>query len=250
MLKLAGETGAPLATVTRFATVNYHYKDSYDLEAATTAISATSEPGTPDYSYAGTIPAPVNAKMNWLQFAARVLTTIDSFNAGCTHLYCRVYIDTLDAGHRLFDIDYSSIGAKINATRFTSGVIFNAMNDGAEHTIKFCYWVDAGNAVISLVQAQWGVGNDGTTRRKIVQITHEGMISGVHFSVLRGSGTGNSSLGDTLGSGNLIYLETASGAPSILLCVVIDDIYIYTYSTVNTDVVFLNYYIFTVLNFI
>lgn len=84
---------------------------------------------------------------------------IDSFDTAI-HLYCRVYVDAQDADHRLFDEDWNSTGAKLDAVDTLVGTkepIFNLLKDGSAHT--FFFWVDQANdVVISLVQLWEAVG--------------------------------------------------------------------------------------------
>ena len=146
---------------------NHLQPTTNDLEAATKTITATVEAtglGNADYNASLTLPKPDDPRLVILKVAARLAATIDSMAA--THLYCRVYVDAQDADHRLFDKDWTTTGAKLNAAEWTSGTIFNLLSDGAAHTFYFFFWVDAGNAVISLCQlweavGQAGVGQDG-----------------------------------------------------------------------------------------
>ena len=92
-------------------------KDTGDLESGTKTITATSEAtgvGNADYSQALTLPQPGDGRLVVTRIAARLAVTIDSFDVA-EHLYCRVYVDTQDANHLLFDTDCNSIRDKLDA---------------------------------------------------------------------------------------------------------------------------------------
>lgn len=194
MLKLAGETES---TWEKFEYTSYSpdAKDSADLEAGTNTITATSEAsgvGSADYSKALTLPKPSDARIVVKRIAARLQVTIDSMTAG--HLYCRVYVDAQDADHRLFDEDWTSTGAKLDAVDETSGTLFNLITDGSAHTFYFFFWVDSNNAVISLVQLWEGVGSCSTTGENVLSLTCTGFTQ-INLEAWRqGTGTVNHSL--------------------------------------------------------
>ena len=94
-----------------------YLENTGDLEAGTKTITATSEAtgvANADYSMALTLSKPSDARLVVTRIAARLAVTIDSFDVA-EHLYCRVYVDAQDANHRLFDEDWNSIGAKLDA---------------------------------------------------------------------------------------------------------------------------------------
>lgn len=195
-LKLAGEE---IGIQEKIETISYNpgAKDTGDLEPATKTISATSEAtgvDNADYSKALTLPKPDDARLVVKIIAARLAVTIDSFDTA-THLYCRVYVDVQDADHLLFDEDWDSIGAKLDAVDTRAGVketIFNLLKDGAAHTFYFFFRVNqANNAVISVVQLWEGVGScyTNTYTRRILDINHCGLIS--LFIAVRKAGTGS-----------------------------------------------------------
>ena len=164
-----------------------------DLEAGTKTITATSEAtgiANADYSKTLTLPKPSDSRLVVTRIAARLAVTIDSFNAA-THLYCRVYVDAQDANHRLFDEDWTSIEAKLDAVDTHAGAlatIFGLLSDGSPHTFYFFFWVDAGNAVISLVQLWEGVGSWETGGTFCYQIEHSGFMQLVGSSSRVGTG--------------------------------------------------------------
>jgi len=135
--------------------------DSTDLEAATKTITATAEAsgtGNADYSKALTLPIPTDARLVMSSIASRVSVTIDS-DDGTHDLRCRVYVDSQDANHLLFDLTYATIGNQLAVVGLTSGTLFNLLKDGAAHTFYFYFWTPGNHApVISVVQAWYGSG--------------------------------------------------------------------------------------------
>ena len=170
-------------------------QDSGDLEAGTKTITATSEAsglGNADYSTALTLTKPDDARLIVKRIAARLAVTIDSFDTA-TNLYCRVYVDAQDADHRLFDEDWDSIGAKLNAVNTHSGAkatIFDLLKDGSAHTFYFFFWVNqANNAVISLVQLWEGVGScDTNVVDSCLDLNFSGVASLKMHTGLKGTG--------------------------------------------------------------
>ncbi|MEK7281607.1 MAG: hypothetical protein AAB037_04555, partial [Chloroflexota bacterium] len=116
-------------------------------EAATKTITATVEAtgvGNADYSAALTVAAPADARLVVKRVAARLAVTIDSMTAGT--LFCRVYVDAQAANNRLFDLSWTTPGAKLAAVDTHSGnlaAVFNLLKDGAAHTFYFFFWVNA-----------------------------------------------------------------------------------------------------------
>lgn len=169
--------------------------DTGDLEGGTKTIVAVAEGagiGAADYNAVLTLPAPTDAKIIIIRIAERLAVTINSMTAG--HLYCRVYVDAQDAAHRLFDMDWATTGAKLTAGDFSAGTAFNLLKDGAAHTFYFFFWVDAGNAVISLVRLQEVVGtcNHAGNGYEVLTVEHEGLM--YVMGDCRVEGTGNFSV--------------------------------------------------------
>jgi len=187
-LRRAGETdfGEKVESIVYTPTL----QDSSDLEAATKTITATAEAsgtGNADYSKSLTLAKPSDARLLVKRIASRLAVTIDSMTAG--HLYCRVYVDSQDAAHRLFDEDWTATGEKLDAADFASGGVFDAIADGAAHTFYFFFWVDAGNAVISVVQIQLAIGTKDTTPQEILRLDFGGLVSVVATARVSGTGT-------------------------------------------------------------
>jgi hypothetical protein len=169
--------------------------DSTDMETGTRTITAVAEasgPGNADYSRSMTLVKPVDARLVVKRIASRLAVTIDSMTTG--HLYCRVYVDSQDADHRLFDKDWTSAGGKLDAIDTHAGSkasIFDLLKDGSAHTFYFFFWVNSGNAVISQVQLWEGVGSCNTYPTEAVEIRHEGMMAAALHASRQGSGSSN-----------------------------------------------------------
>jgi len=156
--------------------------DTGDLEAATKTITATTEPGADDYSIAKTLPKPIDSRITARIISALLDLTIDTIPVDDTTLYCRVYVDAADADHMLFDLNWTTTGAKsaVQMTMVgTKEVIYNLLKDGASHTFKFRLW-KAGTGtgiVISVVRLRYGVGVAGATYDFPILISHKGWVS-------------------------------------------------------------------------
>lgn len=188
---------------TRVETISYSpgMQDTGDLEAATATITATSEGSglvNADYSAALTLKRPSDARLEVKRIAARLAVTVDSMTAG--HLYCRVYVDQQDAEHLLFDEDWTGAGARLDATdthQSGKAAIFSLLADGSAHTFYFFFWVDAGSAVISLVQLWEGAGTCSTSTMGapdtlVMTLDHPGPAQAAGY--LRRAGTGTATM--------------------------------------------------------
>lgn len=208
-------------------------KTTNDLEAATKTITEVTEQATPDYSSALTSISISDARLAILRMAARLNVTIDSMTAA--HLYCRVYIDTQDTAHRLFDMDWTSTGDKLTAVDFTSGVILAALKDGASHTFKFFFWVDAGNAVISLVQLWTAPGTCSTSVVIVATFTGQGEASITGWQSRYGTGTATLKVGNYIINNPYRFFFSATGGEWGIPAAVIDGLNLMMYGTVATD---------------
>lgn len=168
-------------------TGSFGVRNTGDLEAATKTITATSKPGTADYSAALTLNAPSDARMAVKRIAARLNVVRDSGTS--SNLYCTVSVDSADGStNKLLDgVDVQA--AALQGTNLTTGTIFDLLKDGASHTFYFFFWVDAGDSVISLVQLWECVGTYGSGAAVIMEITHTGLMSLSRWSDVIGSGT-------------------------------------------------------------
>ena len=197
-------------TKEKIETISYspNRQNTGDLEAGTKTITATSMPGTADYSKALTIASPSDARLVVKRIAARLRVTRDS--GASTNLYCTVTVDSADgSANKLFDaVDVQA--ANLQAVDTHSGnlaTIFDLLKDGASHTFYFFFWVDAGDSVISLVQLWEGVGSFSTAGYSKVCMTlnHKGLVSGAVNLGREGSGTPNG----IWGMGNPAFLGDA-----------------------------------------
>lgn len=242
-LPLAGE---PIGIQEKIEALAYvpGLQDTGDLEAATKTITATAEAagvGNADYSQALTLPKPADARLIVKRIATRLAVTIDSMTAG--HLYCRVYVDAQDAAHRLFDEDWTTTGARLDAVNTHSenlATIFALLKDGAAHTFYFFFWVDAGNAVISVCQLWEGVGNCSTSAAKVLSLTHQGFIGGKAYAVRVGTG----SVGHIIcsfDSGTSHPNIVGDAAEQVFPCAVVSNPVEQVYGPVATDLVYVSW---------
>jgi hypothetical protein len=179
---------------------------SGDLEAATKTITATSEGAVADYTSALTLPmgctvngvakviGTTETRLQIMRIGTRSSITPDSFNAGCTSLRCRIYVDTQDANHLLQDITIASAANALTVADCLVGtreVIFNLLKDNAAHNFLFFFWVNSGNAVLSVVQV-WETSLGGTgiiSWATCASLTHVGLINIEWYANRLGTGT-------------------------------------------------------------
>lgn len=184
--------GGPVETY-ELITLAATLQDTGDLEAATKTITATAEPAADDYSAALTLPVPSDARLALTRLGTRLAVTLDSLNAGATHCYVRVYVDTINANNLLYDLDLAAPAATLNVQQLlvgTKDTIFNLLKGGSAHTFKVRMWVDQGNAVISLVNLWEAVGAVGAASAlSCMTLTHVGQFQvSIGFSRV-GTGT-------------------------------------------------------------
>ncbi|HSW57709.1 MAG TPA: hypothetical protein VLH15_04870, partial [Dehalococcoidales bacterium] len=128
--------------------------------STTWTISATSEGSSTD-TVPMTLPAPADKRFDILRIGTRSSLTVDSFNAGCTQLRCRIYVDTQHANNLLHDITIAAPGNTLTTQdcfSTTKATIYNLLKDGLAHNFIFYFWVNAGDAVLSVAQVWEGVG--------------------------------------------------------------------------------------------
>ena len=173
-----------------------HAPGTGDLEAATKDITATSKQAVADYSHALTLPKSSDSRITVKNIAARLSVTRDSGTS--TNLYCTVSVDSADGSTNLLFNAVDVQAASLQSVNLSSGAVFNLLNNGAEHTFYFFFWVDAGNSVISLAQL-WEVnGVTANTPSVVLEIAHTGLLSIAAYVTKLGSGSLNTSLrGDT-----------------------------------------------------
>lgn len=140
--------------------------NSGDLEASTKTITATSKPGTPDYTYNISAGAarlvPPDARFIPQRFCGDIELTIDSMTAA--QLNCAVHVDGVQVGANL---TWAGAGAN---QRNQDDSTNSAHLDGVT-TVELYFWVDAGNAVLSLVTLRYGYGTSlGYPSKEIMRI--------------------------------------------------------------------------------
>lgn len=195
MLRLAGEDGIAVAERIERVYYNPGVQDSGDLEPLTRTITATAEAvglANRDYQVSLTLSAPSDARLAVLRIATRLAVTIDSMMAG--QLNCRVYVDSQATANRLFDLSWTTAGAKLAVVDTHAGnlaTIFNLLKDGAAHTFYFFFWVNTGNAVLSQAQLWEAVGTSDTGfwGVEVVGLTHTGLVSICSRMARIGTGT-------------------------------------------------------------
>ena len=164
-------------------------QDSSDLETGTRVITAVSKPVAADYSRVLTLAKPGDARLEITMIAARLQVTRDSGASG--NLYCTVSVDSPNGSANLLFNGVDVQANPLQAVRIDTGAVFNLLSDGQPHTFYFFLWVNAGNAVISLVQL-WeciGSNNNNIYNGNCLKINHSGLVQpSVNFGLL-GSGT-------------------------------------------------------------
>ena len=160
-------------TVEQFL-INGQLADTGDLEAATKTITATSEGAVPDYTSGSIVLnnagvqfcTPADARLRVLRIATRLSVTIDSAT-GTPDLRCRVYIDTQDTDHLLFDLTFITTGNQLASqclTAATKSVLFNLLKGYTAHVYKFFFWTPGSTApVISVINAWEAIGGTSST---------------------------------------------------------------------------------------
>jgi len=216
------------------------FKTTNDLEEATKTIIASSEAnGTEnaDYFKALLLPVPSDARLEIMRICARLAVTIDSMTAG--HLYCKVYVDAQDADHLLFEKDFTSAAANLDAVDVLDGTkdtIFDMLKDGTAHTFYFFFWVDTGDAVLSLVQLWEAVGTCSTSTLEVMKITHNGMLSIGAYCTKVGTGTITAAVANI----NKYYEVQAIGSSQRYLIISPGSLHVTAKGTVATDINFVD----------
>lgn len=233
----------------KISTISYApgVRDTTDLEAGNKVITATVEAsgvGNADYNSALTLAIPTNTKLAIVQIAARL--NIQGAVTGTPSLRCRVYVDAQDADHRLFDSTVGVTTDFLAVANLTSGTIFGLLKDGTAHTFYFFLWdpnyVAATHEYTVSVAELWeGVGNCSTSGGKVLTLTHKGII-GVHaYGGVIGSGsTGHGITAFDTGSPGRPLLA-ADGYNQIVPCAIVSNPIDWVYSTVATDLAYINF---------
>ena len=236
MLKLAGESDIGLEKIEQITYVP-GLKDTGDLEAGTKTITATTKPGTADYSAALTLPKPGDARLVIKRIAARLQVTRDSGTS--TNLYCTVSVDSADGSTNLLFDAVDVQANNLQATDLTSGTVFDLLSDGQAHTFYFFFWVDSGDSVISLVQLWEGVGTKSSVVR-VLDISHSGWIELNVLSARQGTGSRKIWLYDNSMNYSALGKVGATTDANIASHGLISDMTIALGTTVSTDLVYID----------
>jgi len=232
MLKLAGETDSGVREKIETITYSPGVEDTGDLEAATKTITATSKPGTADYSKALTLEKPSDVRLIIKRIGARLEVTRDSGTSN--NLYCTVSVDSADGSANVLFNAVDVQAANLQATNVNSGTIFDLLSDGQEHTFYFFFWVDSGDSVISKVELWEGVGKGGSTSwQDALGIVHDGFLS---FAFHDGKvGTGN-----VYNYCNWWGCSASCAEKTVHTWLIPDDFALYIGGSVATDLVYFN----------
>jgi hypothetical protein len=179
-------------------------QDTGDLEAATKTIAATSEGAAADYTSASKTMlnpiTPADARFVIRRIATRASITIDS-DDGTHDLRCRIYVDTQDTDHLLYDLTFTTIGNQLavqDCAVGTKEIIFNIISTSTAHVYKFFFWSPGNHSpVISVVNAWSAVGSTSTvgydSSGRVLSINSGPCLANVYFCI-RLVGTGASTL--------------------------------------------------------
>ncbi len=186
-------------------------QDSGDLEASTQSITATSKPGSADYSTNLTTPDVPDARVIVRRLCQRLNIHIDSFGGGpaATKLYYSIEVNGVERATG----ELTGAGADNPVSWDLTEGQFNL---GSANAIEVFLWVDQGNADVSLVQLWQGVGSSTTGWSSFpLEIAHTGLIQVSVSHTKVGSGTSGSHL-MPLGSGSSMSESLSSDISSRL----------------------------------
>ena len=146
-------------------------QDSGDLEASTRSITATTKPGSADYSTNLTTPDVPDARVIVRRLCQRLNVHIDSFGGApaATKLYYSIEVN----GFERATGELTGAGADNPVSWDLTGEQFNL---GSANTIEVFLWVDQGSTDVSLVQLWQGVGTCTTGWSSFpLEIAHTGL---------------------------------------------------------------------------
>ena len=205
-------------TQEKIETIEYQpgLQASGDLEAGTKTITATSKPGTADYSKALTLSKPSDPRLVIRKIVARLQVTRDSGTSA--NLYCTVSVDSADGSTDLLFDSVDVQAGNLQVTDLTSGSLFDLLTDGASHTFYFFFWVDAGDSVISLVQLWEAVGQSSTSayNSPALALLFEGEVSTAIRFYSVGTGTPALQVGLDYHADQNVSFGVVSGTGSVL----------------------------------
>lgn len=219
-------------TQEKIETITYdpELQDSGDLEAATKTITATSKPGTADYSANLTIPAPPS-RVVVTKLALRGNIHIDSFGGAptATKLYCTVECNGVE---KVSAKELTSAGAD----NFLAADLAADFNLGSANELKVYLWADQGNAVISVCQLwlAWGSSAVGYGYTAVGQLSFKGFVS--LYCLLRSLGSGSANGKLLYSSGNRWYSTVSSSYAETHNDFLVDNPRFGVNPAVNTDI--------------
>lgn len=146
-------------------------QNSGDLENSIKNITATSKPGTADYSVNLTTNDVTDTRLKVKRLCQRLLVHIDSFGGvpAATKLYYSVEVNGVERA----SAEFTAAGAD---NPISWDLTEGQFNLGVNNSIQVFLWVDQGNAVISLVQLWQGVGTCTTGWSAFpLEIEHSGL---------------------------------------------------------------------------
>ena len=209
-----------------------------DLEAGTNTITATAKPGTPDYTTNLTLPASPDSRLVVESVGLRLEFDVDSMTAGT--LYYAVDV----AGTQRLTGSVAAAGAgKLDYVDLD--VIAGEIALGSAQTIDVFFWVDSGNAVISLVKTWIGLGSPFNTN-KIARLDFSGMVHIVGGWNKVGTGTISVAVHENVFTNwsDCEFIRMSASAPNFRdasnsLFLAKNPIDIRTWGTVGTDLIYI-----------
>jgi hypothetical protein len=208
------------------------FQDSGNLETGTRTITATTKPGSADYSASLTMQNADDGRLMVRRLCQRLNLHIDSFGGApaATRLYYSVAVNGVERASG----EFTAAGADNPiAWDLTEG----QFNLGSANVITVYLWVDRGNAVISVAQIWQGVGTCTIWWSSFpLEISHTGLVQvSANFTRI-GNGTTSSHL---MALGSLASMsESLQADASSKLSIVSGSFAIRLKGTVTTD---LNY---------
>ena len=208
-----------------------------DLEAGTNTITATSK-GAADYTQNHTIPVTGDSRLTVEQVNLTLTFTIDSMTA------TQLDYDVEVGGTTRLTGNVASTGTKLDQVNIT---VPAQLTLGVATAIDIHFWVDSGNAVLSMVKVISGVGSPVNTN-PIINLAFSGMAKLVGGLTKVGTGTITAYVGEAAFDAqwsDCEYFRAAAAAPNFRDAVnngtllVSTQLDIRTGSSVATDAVYI-----------
>lgn len=184
-LSLSGEVVAVQERMTKLS-YTPGLQDSGDLEPATRTITATAKPGSADYSASLTLAAPSDSRLSIKRVGLRLEVTIDSFGGSpaATQLSYAVHV----GGVERLTGNWTATGAQLAGVSLD--VAAGQITLGSATSIAIYFWVDQGNATLSVVRVRLAVGVCGTTTAtEVFRLSHSGFFMVTGWFLREGTGT-------------------------------------------------------------